>query len=138
MGTTFVSCGDDFLSCCNNLLTCGNNLVSCGNDLLSCGNDLVSCGNKFLSCGNDLLTCGNEMLYCGNEIKNDMKTVLSPFLGSIEKRQCFTLLLEHCYMNDPKSCMYISNSSFLVMNIDISFIIWSFQLSIFVLVHLQD
>ena len=51
--------------------------------LLTCGNELVSCGNDFLTCGNDLVTCGNDLLSRGNKIKNDRKTVLCPFLGSI-------------------------------------------------------
>ena len=44
---------------------------------------LLTCGNELISCGNDFLTCRNDLLSHGNEIKNDRKTVLCPFLGSV-------------------------------------------------------
>ena len=75
--TKLVSCGND-------LLTCGNDFPSYGNYFLSCGNDMLSCGTNLLSCGNNFLTCSNDLLpYSGYKIKNDRKTVLCPFLGSV-------------------------------------------------------
>ena len=52
-------------------------------DLLTSGNDILYCGNDLLTCGNDLLSCGNDLLTFGNELTNYRKTVLCPFLGSV-------------------------------------------------------
>ena len=46
-------------------------------------NNLVSHYDDLLTCGNDILYCGNDLLICGNELKNYSKTVLCPFLGSV-------------------------------------------------------
>ena len=56
----------------------------CRNDLLTCGNELLTCGNELLTCGNELLTRGHNFLSCGKEIKNAKKTVLCPFLDSVQ------------------------------------------------------
>ena len=60
-----------------------NNLVSHYDNLLTCGNDILSCGNDLLTCGNDVVSCSNDLLTCGNELKTYRKTVLCPFLGSV-------------------------------------------------------
>ena len=62
------------------VVTSGNNLLSCGKDLLSCGNDLQSCQNNLLSRGNDLIFLSNKIQ------KKYRKTVLCPFLGSVDNR----------------------------------------------------
>ena len=87
---TLLTYGHELVSCGNDFLACGNELVSCGNKYLTCGNDLLSCGNDLLTCGNDFLTCGNDLLSCGNKIKNERKTVLCPFLGSVDTIYCNT------------------------------------------------
>ena len=51
-------------------------MILCDNDLQSCGHDLFTCVNVLVPFGNNLLTCGDSL--------NDRKTVLFPFLGSLE------------------------------------------------------
>ena len=46
-------------------------------------NNFVSHYDDLLTCGNDILYCGNVLLTCGNELKYYRKTVLCPFLGSV-------------------------------------------------------
>ena len=60
-----------------------NNVVSHYDNLLTCGNDILSCGNDLLSSGNDLVSCSSDLLACGNKLKTYRKTVLCPFLGSV-------------------------------------------------------
>ena len=44
---------------------------------------MIYCGNDLLTCGNDLLSCGKDLLTSGNVLKNYRKTVLCPFLDSV-------------------------------------------------------
>ena len=64
--------------------------------LPTCENELVSCGNDLLTCGNDFLSCGNDLLSHGNKIKNDRKTVLCPFLGSVKSLLGHEAVSEFC------------------------------------------
>ena len=58
-------------------------MLSSGNDLLTSGNDLLSCGNNLITCENDLVFCGNDFANLWERDKNDKKTVLCTFLGSV-------------------------------------------------------